>query len=559
MKFHDMPYQRPDMDKTIAFLKKVKQQLEHASSGAEQINIIYDYIAYKKKLDTAITLASVRHTIDTTDQFYEEENAFMDENTPIITNLGVEVSRCIYHSPFRKELEEEFGTHYFKLLECNLVLNEKAIPFMQKENELVSKYSKIIATSQIEFEGKIYTLTQMTPLLQDTDRNRRFLAYKARNKFLEEHLDEFDAIYDELVKVRTEMAVALGYKNYVELQYKLLNRTDYNHEDVAVYREKILKTFTPFSVELRKEQAKRLGIDDFKFYDIACEFQDGNANPIGDETFIIAKAKEMYEDLSPETGTFFNFMIENELMDLLAKPGKRAGGYCTSFDEYKSPFIFSNFNGTKGDIDVITHEAGHAFQNFMSQDMKLPEYIWPTYEACEIHSMSMEFLTWPYMELFFGNNVNKFKYTALKSAISFLPYGATIDHFQHFVYENPTATPEERRKKYREIELMYRPDLDYADEFLDKGTYWFLQAHVFSVPFYYIDYTLAQVCAFQYLIKYLENREQTLQEYITLCKAGGSQSFFDLIETGKLKNPMTTSVMEDIVPTLDKIIHSIKI
>ena len=559
MKFKDMPYERPNIDEVIGYIKGFKDKFENSSSASEQIDLIKKFSNFKKELDTTISIANVRHTIDTRDEFYEKENDFFDENLPIIETNYVEISNVIYYSKFREELEKEFGTHYFKLLECDLVLNEKAVPFMQKENELVSKYSKMIANSKIEFRGKTYTLTQMSPLLQNPDRDFRREAYKAFNAFFEANMDELDEIYDNLVKVRNDMALALGYKNYVELQYKLLKRTDYNAQDVAKYREKVLKSITPLAVKLREEQAKRLGISDFKYFDIACDYKDGNSNPQGDYKFIVNNAQKMYQELSPETGKFFDFMVENELMDLLAKPGKRSGGYCTSFDKYKSPFIFSNFNGTRGDIDVITHEAGHAFQNFMSQNQILPEYIWPTYEACEVHSMSMEFLTWPWMELFFNKDANKFRYSALKSAITFIPYGVTIDHFQHYVYENPNVSPKERREKYHELEKMYEPDKDYDDDFLNLGTYWFRQGHVFSTPFYYIDYTLAQVCAFQYLIKSLEDNKKALDEYITLCKAGGSESFFKLIEIGKLENPITSSILEDIVPELEKVLNSIEI
>lgn len=559
MKFKDMPYERPNIDNVIGYIQETKKRLENSLSAKEQINLIRDFADFKKDFDTTTSLAHVRHTINTLNEFYAQENEFFDENLPIVETNLVEVSKVIYNSKFKKELEEEFGSHYFKLLECDLVLNEKAIPFMQKENELVTKYSKIIANSKINFRGKTYTLTQMAPFLQNPNRAYRKEAYRASNAFFKDNLEEFDTLYDELVKTRTTMAKTLGYENYVDLQYKLLKRTDYDSRDVANYREKVLKTITPLAVELRKEQANRLGISDFKYFDIACDFKDGNSNPKGDYKFIVENAQKMYRELSKETGNFFDFMVENELMDLVAKPGKRSGGYCTSFDKYKSPFIFSNFNGTRGDIDVITHEAGHAFQNFMSQYQILPEYIWPTYESCEIHSMSMEFLTWPWMNLFFDDEDNKFKYSALKSAITFIPYGVTIDHFQHFVYENPEATPEERRNKYHELELMYEPDKNYDDDFLELGTYWFKQGHVFNTPFYYIDYTLAQVCAFQYLLKSLENREKALDEYITLCKAGGAESFFKLIDIGKIKNPINTSVLEEIVPKLKNVIHSINI
>ena len=558
MKFKDMPYERLNIDETINKIKYFINEIETANSANEQIKTIKDYAEFKKNFSTTVDIASVRHSIDTNDEFYKKEKDFYDENLPLIETLFPEYAKAVLNSKFKNELIEEFGEHYFKLLECNLTLNEKAIPFLQKENKLSTKYGALVANSKIELRGKTYTLTQMAPFLQDTNRELRKEAYEASNKFFEDNQEEFDTIYDELVKTRHEMAVALGYNNYVELAYKILCRTDYGPTEVAKYREKVLKTLTPLSVRIHKMQQQMLGLDEFKFYDKAVDFKDGNSKPLGDVNFIVDNAKIMYEELSKETGEFFNFMIDNDLMDLVAKHGKRSGGYCTSFDKYKSPFIFSNFNGTNGDIDVITHEAGHAFQNYLSQYQVLPEYIWPTYEACEIHSMSMEFLTWPWMELFFKEDADKFRFAALKSALTFVPYGVTIDEFQHFVYENPTATPKQRREKFHEIEMKYQPDLDYDNAFLESGTYWFKQLHVFEMPFYYIDYTLAQVCAFQYLIKYLEDKEHTLEEYITLCKAGGSKSFFDLIEVGKLKNPMTTNVLEDITPKLEKILLDLK-
>ncbi len=552
-----MKYERPDIKEVKDKFESFKERIDNAKDGSELVETIKEFSVFQKELGTMGSLVSVRHSIDTRDEFYEKENDFFNENSPIFSNLYSEVAKSILNSKFKEVVAKEIGQHYLDLLECSLVVEEKAIPYLQKENDLISKYDKLIANSEIEFEGKKYTLTQMGPLLQDTNRERRKAAYNARWNFFKENQETIDNIYDEMVKVRHEMAKALGYKDYIEFRYKQLCRTDYGREEVANYREKILKNITPLVVELNKIQAQGLGIEDFKFYDKPIEFTDGTPKPMGDKDYIVKKAKGMYEDLSKETGEFFNFMIDNDLMDLVAQPGKMGGGYCTSFDMYKAPFIFANFNGTKHDVEVVTHEAGHAFQNFMSQDKEIDEYIWPTYESCEIHSMSMEFLTWPWMKDFFENE-DKFKFSHLKGAISFLPYGVTIDHFQHWVYENPEATPEERRKKFHEIEKIYQPDLDYENEFLENGGYWFTQGHVFAAPFYYIDYTLAQVLAFEYLIKYLEDDKKTLDEYIELCKAGGSESFFKLIEIGKLKNPMTTDVLDEIKPKLEKILEDLK-
>lgn len=557
MKFKDMPYTRPNMDEVKKNFNKFIEDFKNAKDSSEEIKIIYDYDNFSKKLNTTIILASVRNSIDTRDEFYKKENEFFDENSPIIQSLTTKMNETILNSKDLNAIEAEFGTHLIELLRTQTLIKDEAIPFLQKENELMTKYSNLIANSEIKFEDKTYTLTQLGPLLQDTDRDRRKKAFEAQWKFFEENEATIDEIYDELVHTRDNCAKALGYENYVDFRYLDLQRTDYNSKDIAKYREKILENITPLAVKLRKTQAEDLGISDFKFYDRAIEFSDGNEVPMGDKDFIVENATKMYDELSKETSEFFRFMVDNELMDLVAAPGKRSGGYCTSFDQYKAPFIFSNFNGTSGDIDVVTHEAGHAFQNYMSQDQILSNYIWPTYESCEIHSMSMEFLTWPWMNLFF-KNPDKFKYGALKNAICFLPYGVTIDHFQTWVYENPNATPQERKEKYRELEKMYSPDLDYDNEFLEKGTFWFKQSHIFTSALYYIDYTLAQVCAFEYLVKYLENKDTTLSEYINLCKAGGSKSFFNLLEVGNLQNPMTTDLISKISPKLEEILKNLK-
>ena len=558
MKFSEMKYVRPDMDNSIKYIEETIKKIKDAKTAQEQIKLIYEIDKWSSDFYSNISLAEVRHSIDMNDIFYKEEQDWIDENIPLISTKLIDKNKAIFNSKFKDELIKEFGKHLFDLIECELLFDDRAVPYIQKENALVTQYQKIIADSQIEFDGNVYTITQMTPLLQNMDSDKRKGAYEALWEFFNKNQDKFDEIYDKLVKVRTEKAKALGFNNYIELRYKELKRTDYNAKDVAEYREKIRKFITPLAVELRKKQAEKIGIKDFKFYDRPIDFLDGNSKPKGDVNFIVKNAQKMYGELSPETKEFFDFMVENELLNLVAKKGKRAGGYCTSFNKYKSPFIFSNFNGTNGDIHVITHEAGHAFQNYMSQNMPVSEYIWSTYESAEIHSMSMEFLTWPWMELFFEEDADKFKFSALKDSIVFLPYGVTIDHFQHWVYENPDATPEERRKKYSEIERMYEPDLEYDNDFLNNGGKWFKQGHVFASPFYYIDYTLAQVCAFQYLLRYLDNREKTLANYIELCKAGGKDSFYNLLKIGKLENPITTNIVEKVAQPLREILNTLE-
>ena len=373
-----------------------------------------------------------------------------------------------------------------------------------------------------------------------------------------ENEGEFDRIYDELVKTRDSMAKKLGFNNYIEMGYKRLSRTDYDAAMVKGYRDQVYKDLVPLTQELKDRQRSRLGLSKMYFYDEPLEFLTGNATPKGDSTWIMENGKKMYEQLSVETGEFINFMLDNELLDLEAKKGKRGGGYCTIIADYKAPFIFANFNGTSGDIDVLTHEAGHAFQTYMSMDLLLPEYKFPTLEACEIHSMSMEFLTWPWMETFFQDEVEKYKFSHLAGAISFIPYGVTVDEFQHEVFENPNMTPDERKETWRKIEKKYLPTKDYEDnDLLNRGGYWFRQGHIFSNPFYYIDYTLAQVCAFQFWVKNREDSTKAWESYLNLCKAGGSLPFTKLVQLAGLDNPFVDGtikrVVEPIKAYLDKV------
>jgi M3 family oligoendopeptidase len=254
----------------------------------------------------------------------------------------------------------------------------------------------------------------------------------------------------------------------------------------------------------------------------------------------------MYAELSKETDDFYQYMWKNELMDNAAKDGKMTGGYCTFIGNHQSPFIFSNFNGTSHDVTVLTHEAGHAFQCYAtSRNIDLYEYLWPTYEACEIHSMSMEFFTWPWMQLFFKEDTEKFKFEHLSGALQFLPYGVAVDEFQHLVYENPNMTAAERNEAWRMVEKKYLPHRTYeGNDFLEKGGYWHRQSHIFSSPFYYIDYVLAQICAFQFWKKSLEDKENAWKDYVKLCKAGGSMSFLKLVELAGLRSPFEDGTVE---------------
>ncbi|OPH57511.1 oligoendopeptidase F [Paenibacillus ferrarius] len=559
MKFQDFTYERPDFK---AFETKFKELLAHfrqSSSFLEQDQAMEAIVQLRSELESMESIARIRHSVDTTDEFYKAEQEFLDEIEPLYQGLITEFYQALIHSTYRSELENKWGKQLFTIASLALkTFSPEIVDDLVQENKLASEYSKLLASAKLVFEGEERNLSQLVPFQLATDRNVRKAANDVKYSFFIENEAKLDELYDQLVKIRTVIAKKLGYANFVELAYARLNRSDYNAKDVEAFRDQVLEHIVPAATKLKERQKARIGVETLHYYDDKFGFPTGNATPKGDADWIVQQARHMYAELSPETNEFFTFMIENGLMDLVAKKGKRVGGYCSYISSYKAPYIFSNFNGTSGDIDVLTHEVGHAFQGFSSREFQVPEYTFPTLEACEIHSMSMEFLAWPWMSLFFEDETDKYKFKHLSESLLFIPYGVAVDEFQHRVYEQPDLTPAERKQVWREVERKYLPHREYADnDYLERGGFWHQQQHIFKSPFYYIDYTLAQVCAFQFWKRANENPALAWQDYLRLCQQGGSRNFTELVEVAQLISPFkdgcVASVIGQIESWLDQI------
>ncbi len=559
MTFENYQYSRLDIQAFATEFNAVLETFKNAQTIETQDAALEKVVALRTEFETMATLCSIRHTIDTKDAFYEGENDHFDQISPNYQELINGFYKALLDAKFRAALEKKWGKQLFTIAELALKTFEPTIlNDLQEENKLTSEYTKLNASSRIEFRGQTYNATGMVPFEQSPDRETRREAAEAKWNWYAKNGEAYDRIFDDLTRVRTRIAHTLGYKNFVELAYIRMGRSDYNAADVARYRQQILEFIVPITTSLRKRQQKRLGVDTLYYYDEVFEFASGNPTPKGSPDWIVANAETMYQELAPETDEFFKYMKEHNLMDLLNRDTKAPGGYCTVISKYKSPYIFSNFNGTTHDIEVLTHEAGHAFQVFQSRNFGVPEYHFPTYEACEIHSMSMEFLTWPWMKLFFEEDTEKFMFSHLTGALLFLPYGVAVDEFQHWIYENPTATPAERRQKWSEMEKKYLPHRNYeGNEHLQSGGWWHKQSHIYQNPFYYIDYTLAQICAFQFWKRSRENREQAWTDYLRLCKAGGSLSFLELVKLAGLRSPFEEGCLESVVGEIKTWIDSV--
>ena len=559
MKFSEFAYVRPNVEEFSNKMEVLLKDFQQAEQVEKQMEVIEKINTIRNDISTMFHLCYIRHSVDTNDEYYQKEQDYIDEIAPKVEGLETKYYQTLVQSKFRKELEEKWGKQLFALAEAQLkVFSDEVVELLQQENKLSTEYTKLVASAKIMFEGEERTLAQLQPFAESKDRNVRKAANTAKFDFFQENEEQLDRIYDDMVKVRTEIAQKLGYKNFVELGYYRMYRTDYNAEMVAAFRDQVKEYIVPLATKLKERQRQRIGVESLKFYDEPFEFKTGNATPKGDPEWIITNGQTMYNELAKETGEFFSYLRETELMDLVAKKGKAGGGYCEFIENYKAPFIFSNFNGTSGDIDVLTHEAGHAFQVYSSGGFDVPEYYWPTFEAAEIHSMSMEFFTWPWMELFFKEDVEKYKFSHLSSALLFLPYGVSVDEFQHWVYENPNATPKERKQMWREIEKKYSPHIDYdGNEYLENGGFWQKQGHIYNSPFYYIDYTLAQICAFQFWKRSREDQKDAWKDYMKLCKLGGSMPFTELVKAANLISPFEDGCVASVIGEIDAWLNSV--
>ncbi len=559
MKVSEMPYERITVEEFKEQVQKIITKIKNAKS-AEDLNAARDeYNKISEEADTAASLANCRFTLNTRDEFYNAEMDYYDNAMPLFSETENEYKKAMLESPYREEAEKLINPRVFKGFEMSLkTFSPEVIEDLQQENALVTKYSKFMGELAFDFEGEKMPLSVLRGKLEDDSRDVRRKAAEAIGKTMEANAETFDEIFDSLVKIRTQIARKLGYKNFVELGYYRMGRVDYDEKMVAEFRKSVETDIVPVVAKLKESIRNRLGLDKIMYYDDAISVTGEMPRPVIGTEEIFKNALEMYNSMKPEIGGFMKRMLDAEAFDVEARDGKFGGGYCTTFAKYKQPFILANFNGTSGDIDVITHEFGHALAADYMFKFAEPDY--PTgMETHECHSMSMEFLCHKWMNDFFGNNAEKYRYCHIVSALSFIPYGVIVDEFQHIVYEKPDLTPEERKAEYLKLEEKYRPYLSFSGiPYLEKGTRWQYQMHIYESPFYYIDYCLAQCVAFGFLCLSREDFESSLEKYVDFLKSTGAVSFSQLVENAGMVSPFKSGSLKETAKGISKVIEGLE-
>ena len=550
MKFNEMTYTRPDIGALLARCKELAAKAAAAPDGDALVRLYYEQSEAFAEYNTAANLANIHYTCDTRDEYWKAEQDFFDANGPAVTNASVEISRAFLANPHVDALTEKFGTTCVAgMKNAVLGMDDRTVELQQQFNALVSRYQQIYGGALVELDGKQLTIPQLGPYKEDLDPAVRRAAYEAEAGYFDAHRAELDELYGEIVKNLNAQARVMGYHDYSELSYVRMNRIGYGPEEIRKFRDQVANDVVPQLQKVMALRAKRTGIARPTFTDLPIMFKDGNPKPIPGYKARMDAARTMYHELSPETAEFIDFMQDNELFDVESRPGKMSGGYMTSLPSYKAPFIFANWNNTSGDVDVLTHECGHAFEGYVAErDPAIPADLeCPGMESAEIHSMAMEFLTAPWHHLLFGRDTDKYALLHAEDSFVFLAYGCEVDEFQHIMYQNPDLTPDERNAEWLKLEKKYRPWIDFAGlPFYGRGAGWQRQLHIYECPFYYIDYCLSTMAALQFFLLSLTDHKDAWQRYLRLVRRAGMASYTELLETAGLKVPFEEGSIKGI-------------
>ena len=545
-RFHDIAEPKPTQAGLAAAYAAIGAMLDHG----DRAGALEDWDRLRRRYDTWSALVHLRFAQDTTDAAAKADRDYADALSPEAADLETALKRRLLADQDRAGVAALVGEHALRLWDSDVTTFDPVIkPDLEEESRVCARYTELLASAKLEIGGTTVNLAGLGPYAEDPDRSVRYQAERVRWDFFAAHADELDSLYDQLVKLRHDMALKLGFSSYTPLGYRRLRRVDYGPDEVARYREQVVRHVVPLVARLLEQRRAANGWDRVRFWDEALVDPAGNPKPAGDHDELVAAAQTMFDGMDPRLAGFYRLMRDGGFMDLKNRPGKAGGGFCTSFPSEGVPFIFANFNGTHHDIGVFTHEMGHAFQNWESRSLPGVDYLWPTMEAAEINSMGLEFLSHPAIGHLVGEPAaDPFRRMHLISSLAFLPYGVCVDHFQHEVYASPDASSAERHAMWARLEKIYMPWTDYGDlAFLSKGGRWQAKPHIYGSPFYYIDYTLAQCCAMQFWVKSRRDYAAAMEAYIGLCARGGSAAFQDLVRSAGLVSPFAEDALADVV------------
>ena len=495
----------------------------------------------------------IRMTCDTESK--ELENAFtffVMEIQPKVQPYADKLNKKLIESPFTKELDQNKFFTYLRTVKKNIDLfREENIPLLAEMSVMQQQYGVIAGKMTVDVEGKEYTLQQATKFLENNDRSLREAVYRKIGDRRMQDKEVLNNLFSSLIEKRHKIAVNAGFENYRDYKFAEMGRFDYKPEDCFQFHQAVQEKILPLVNEIFERKKKRLGLDTLRPWDLEAHPADERPlNPFKTGEELVEKTITCFNELNPFFADCLKKMKSMGHLDLDSRKGKAPGGYNCPLAESGAPFIFMNAAGQMDDVTTMVHEGGHAVHSFLAHNLELTSFKEYPMEIAEVASMTMELFSMDHWHVFFnsGQEMKQAKEHQLERVITIFPWIATIDKFQHWLYENPTHSHEERSDKWIEIFNEFTsPVLDISGLEEYRRYFWQKQLHLFEVPFYYIEYGIAQLGAIGLWKQYKQNKEQAISNYISALAKGGTQTLPELFNTAGLKFDFSPTIVGDLM------------
>ena len=501
------------------------------------------FLLDRSELESAISESGADRYINMTCHTDDEEakKAFLDfvENIePKVKPIGFELDKKYIACPFRSELDQDRYLVLDRDTKADVeIFRDENVPLETELSKLSQQFSEVSGAMSVEFDGEEKTMPQMATYVQKTDRAVRESAWRAMADRRLHDVDRLNDIFDEMIKIRNKVAVNAGFDNYRDYMFHSMHRFDYTPSDCERFHEACEKAVVPVARKLNEERKETLGVDTLRPWDLAVDVKGREPlRPFKTADELVDGVERIYHKMEPSLSAMFRRLREPGCLDLSTRKGKAPGGYQYNRDRKRQPFIFMNAAGMQRDVETLLHEGGHAFHSILSETEPLLHYRHAPMEFAEVASMSMELTAHPFMNEFYTEEeAGRAVREHLEGVVSTLPWIATIDAFQHWIYTNPDHSRTDREKKWLELTERFGPAVDYAGIEKYRPNAWQRQLHLFEVPFYYIEYGIAQLGALQLWLQYKDNPKQAIDNYKRALSLGGSKPLPQLFQTAGLR------------------------
>ena len=500
----------------------------------------------------------IRMTCDTSnEELLRDFQYFATEIEPKIAPIANELNKKFIECPFTAQLDKDKYFVFIRGIKRALELfREENVPLLTEIQVTQQKYQAITGAMTVTLDGREYTLEQASVFLKDPDRSKRQQAWEAITARRLQDKDQLDDLFNQLLQLRHRVALNAGFENFRDYMFQALGRFDYTPHDCYKFHAAIEREIVPILKQQAEIRQKALGVDALRPWDMDVDISGKPAlKPFNTGQELIDKSINCFDSLDPYIGERLKIMRENGLFDVESRKGKAPGGYNYPLAETGAPFIFMNSANTFRDLTTMVHEGGHAVHTFITADLELNDFKHLPSEVAELASMSMELISMDKWEVFFSNDedLKRAKKDQLRDVLKTLPWVAVVDQFQHWIYTNPKHTTEERKTAWKEI---FAP---FGNNFANWSGYeealenlWQKQLHIFEVPFYYIEYAIAQLGAIAVWKNYKENPEEALKKYLEALKLGYTKTIKEIYKTAGIKFDFSSEYVRELAKFIKK-------